>query len=164
MSSDPTSGLSSLESSEFSAVDSTLVDQGFGTAPSHFLRAHQTEEPVQPLSDEDDVLRQGSVSIQEGSPEYSIWRSQWLVLTETALLLRAARCSPLAPIIISLRDVESVARSDRHPHCLLLKTQDNNQRYLSFTTDEDLFGWLDDIASRANCRVHHTTQHFLRAL
>ncbi|KAJ7741391.1 hypothetical protein B0H16DRAFT_1565635 [Mycena metata] len=137
ISSDSSSGLSSVASFEISAVDAVLPDQGSG----HFPRAHQTEEAGQPSSDdEDDVLRQGSVSMQEGSLEYSVWRSQWLVLTETALLLRAARCSPLAPIIISLRDVGSVARSDRHPYCLLLETQDNNQRYLSFTSDEDLFG------------------------
>ena len=51
-------------------------------------------------------------------------------------------------MIINLRDITNVERTDLKPYCLLLETKEK-RLHLSLKNDEELYGWQDDIYSRS---------------
>ena len=50
--------------------------------------------------------------------------------------------------VILLRDIANIERIDMKPYCLLLEVKDRKM-YISLKSDEELYGWLDDIYSRS---------------
>ncbi|KZT05249.1 p21 activated kinase [Laetiporus sulphureus 93-53] len=50
--------------------------------------------------------------------------------------------------LINLADIANVERTDLKPYCLLLETKDKRM-YFSLKSDEELYGWQDDIYSRS---------------
>lgn len=50
--------------------------------------------------------------------------------------------------VIHLRDIANIERTDLKPYCLLLETKDKRY-YLALKSDEELYGWQDDIYSRS---------------
>jgi hypothetical protein len=50
--------------------------------------------------------------------------------------------------VIYLCDISNVERTDLKPYCLLLETKDK-RFFLSLKSDEELYGWQDDIYSRS---------------
>lgn len=55
-----------------------------------------------------------------------------------------------APVqtLIALSDIANIERTDLKPYCLLLETKDKRM-YFSLKSDEELYGWQDDIYSRS---------------
>lgn len=49
---------------------------------------------------------------------------------------------------VRLNEVSNVERIDLKPYCLLLETSDR-RIYLSLKSDEEVYGWQDDIYSRS---------------
>lgn len=47
-----------------------------------------------------------------------------------------------------LRDIANVERIDMKPYCLLLEVKDR-RFYIALKSDEELYGWLDDVYSRS---------------
>ncbi|KAF8153857.1 hypothetical protein B0H34DRAFT_676757 [Crassisporium funariophilum] len=93
------------------------------------------------------VVRTGFVSMKEDSFGSWMFQRKWLVLKEQTLSLHKGESSPQQSIIW-LRDISNVERIDLKPYCLLLEA--NTRRfYLSLKSDEELYGWLDDIYSRS---------------
>jgi len=51
-------------------------------------------------------------------------------------------------IVLWLRDIANIERVDLKPYCLVLEA--NNRRFLiALKSDEELYGWLDDIYARS---------------
>ncbi|KAH9887055.1 kinase-like domain-containing protein [Cubamyces lactineus] len=50
--------------------------------------------------------------------------------------------------LINLSDIANIERTDLKPYCLLLETKDK-RIYFSLKSDEELYGWQDDIYSRS---------------
>ncbi|KAJ7058087.1 STE/STE20/PAKA protein kinase [Mycena amicta] len=95
------------------------------------------------------VVRQGPVSVKEdGTLTSWIWKVKWLMLKELTLTLHKSESSAQQSVIL-LRDITSIERTDLKPYCLLLETQDRKRYYFSLKSDEELYGWQDDIYSRS---------------
>lgn len=50
--------------------------------------------------------------------------------------------------LINLSDIANIERTDLKPYCLLLETKDKRM-FFSLKSDEELYGWQDDIYSRS---------------
>ncbi|KAF7297198.1 Non-specific serine/threonine protein kinase [Mycena indigotica] len=95
------------------------------------------------------VVRQGPVSVkEEGTLTSWIWKVKWLILKDMTLTLHKSETAP-QQIVILLRDITSIERTDLKPYCLLMETQDRKRYYFSLKSDEELYGWQDDIYSRS---------------
>ncbi|KAL0564760.1 hypothetical protein V5O48_017279 [Marasmius crinis-equi] len=94
------------------------------------------------------VVRSGTVSLKEDGTFASwMWKSKWLVLKELQLSIHKAESSPQQGVVM-LKDITNVERTDLKPYCLLLETKDKRY-YFSLKSDEELYGWQDDIYSRS---------------
>ncbi|KAI9509925.1 Pkinase-domain-containing protein [Russula earlei] len=93
------------------------------------------------------IVRQGSVGFKEDAFASWIWREKWLILREQSLSVHKNETAPCQSII-QLRDLANIERTDLKPYCLLLETRDKRY-YLSMKSDEELYGWQDDIYSRS---------------
>ncbi|KAJ7233319.1 kinase-like domain-containing protein [Mycena rebaudengoi] len=95
------------------------------------------------------VVRQGPVSVKEdGTFASLIWKLKWLALDDVALTLRKSENSPQQSVIL-LRDIANIERTDLKPYCLLLETQDRKRYFFSLKSDEEVYGWQDDVYSRS---------------
>ncbi|PPQ70000.1 hypothetical protein CVT24_003775 [Panaeolus cyanescens] len=93
------------------------------------------------------VVRSGHVSIKEDSFGNWLFTRKWMVLKEQTLSIHKSDQSP-AQNTIQLRDISNVERIDMKPYCLLLEAKERRY-YLSLKSDEELYGWLDDIYARS---------------
>ncbi|KAI0651363.1 kinase-like domain-containing protein [Trametes meyenii] len=59
-----------------------------------------------------------------------------------------SQSSPQYQSQINLSDIANIERTDAKPYCLLLETKDRRMMF-SLKSDEELYGWQDDIYSRS---------------
>ncbi|EIW51177.1 Pkinase-domain-containing protein, partial [Trametes versicolor FP-101664 SS1] len=64
------------------------------------------------------------------------------------LIADILQSSPQWQSQISLADIANIERTDLKPYCLLLETKDK-RIFFSLKSDEELYGWQDDIYSRS---------------
>ncbi|KAJ7199600.1 hypothetical protein GGX14DRAFT_661435 [Mycena pura] len=100
------------------------------------------------------VLRQGPVRVKKRGPWPTNWffRVQWVELREMELEIYSRSSSLMAKTSrtrISLCDIDGVERSSHIPFGLALKTKAGKRYLLSFESDSELYGWLDDISLRS---------------
>ncbi|KAJ6585450.1 hypothetical protein B0H19DRAFT_421599 [Mycena capillaripes] len=101
------------------------------------------QEPPSNRPSKEEPVKQGPVSLAEdGSFASGIWKTNWLVLTDKSLSLSRQES------VIPLCDLVTITRVPRKPYCVVLKTQDQRQRYLAFINEVEMHGWWDAIASR----------------
>lgn len=94
-----------------------------------------------------DVVRNGPVSMKEDGFGNWLWQRKWLILREQALTVHKNENAPQQTTIL-LRDISNIERTDLKPYCLLLETKDKRY-FLSLKSDEELYGWQDDVYSRS---------------
>ncbi|KAJ7442186.1 Pkinase-domain-containing protein [Mycena galericulata] len=103
------------------------------------------------------IIREGHVGVKEdGSFASWMWKAKWLVLKEMTLTMHKSENSPQQAVIL-LRDIANIERTDLKPYCLLLETQDGKRYFLSLKSDEELYGWQDDVYSRSPLGVSNPT-------
>ncbi|WFD44559.1 non-specific serine/threonine protein kinase [Malassezia psittaci] len=93
------------------------------------------------------IARKGTVSVKEDGLRSWIWSKRWLVLRETTLLFYKNENTFQASSIIMLRDVTNISRTDLKPYCIEIETKEKTY-YLQLKSDEELYGWMDDIYHR----------------
>ncbi|OSD03749.1 Pkinase-domain-containing protein [Trametes coccinea BRFM310] len=94
------------------------------------------------------VVRSGTVAVKEDGLVSWLWRPKWLVLKEQTLSIHKSESSPQPQTQIGLQDISNIERTDLKPYCLLLETKDK-RIFFSLKSDEELYGWQDDIYSRS---------------
>ncbi|KXN85255.1 Serine/threonine-protein kinase CLA4 [Leucoagaricus sp. SymC.cos] len=112
---------------------------GIGGAPS---RGNSADEGLG-----GGVIRSGNVSIKEDGFASWLWKAKWLVLRDQSLAIHKNESSP-QQAVIWLRDISNVERVDLKPYCLFLETKDKKY-WLSLKSDEETYGWQDDIYQRS---------------
>ncbi|KZT21791.1 Pkinase-domain-containing protein [Neolentinus lepideus HHB14362 ss-1] len=110
---------------------------GIGGSPNRSSEAFMSSQ----------VVRSGYVSIKEDGFASWLWREKWLVLKEQTLSIHKNESMPQQSVI-NLRDIGNIERIDLKPYCLLLQTTDKRY-YFALKSDEELYGWQDDIYSRS---------------
>ncbi|BGP19923.1 hypothetical protein JCM10213_002281 [Rhodosporidiobolus nylandii] len=95
------------------------------------------------------IVRRGWVSVKEDGLRAWIWSKRWLVLREQSLSLYKNEGSSAAPAAtIQLQDVNSVMREDLKPFCISVAVP-SRTFYFALKSDEELYGWMDDIYARS---------------
>ncbi|TFK17813.1 STE/STE20/PAKA protein kinase [Coprinopsis marcescibilis] len=103
--------------------------------------------PNRGFDDSTNIVRNGSVSMKEDGFGNWLWQRKWLVLKEQSLSVHKNENAPQQTTIY-LRDIANIERTDLKPYCLLLETKEKRY-YLSLKSDEELYGWQDDVYSRS---------------
>ncbi|CEQ41786.1 SPOSA6832_03535, partial [Sporobolomyces salmonicolor] len=116
------------------------------------------------------IVRRGWVSVKEDGLRAWIWSKRWLVLREQTLSfyknevswlsiasrpchepmspIRRQASTSAASIVVQLQDLTSVTREDLKPFCISLVTPARTF-YLALKSDEELYGWMDDVYARS---------------
>lgn len=102
------------------------------------------------------IVRKGYVSVKEDGLRSWIWSKRWLVLRESTLLFHKndvrvrylPQATYQASTIILLRDVTNISRTDLKPYCIEIETKEKTF-YLQLKSDEELYGWMDDMYHRS---------------
>ncbi|KAK0472476.1 hypothetical protein IW261DRAFT_1507637 [Armillaria novae-zelandiae] len=100
-------------------------------------------------SDSTSTIRSGYVSLKtKGVFTSWIWKRKWLVLKQETLEIRKSQKSSRPQSVITLKELKTVERTDLKPCCVLLETK-KKRYYLDLTSDNELYGWQDDIYNRS---------------
>ncbi|KAK4701695.1 serine/threonine-protein kinase CLA4, partial [Phenoliferia sp. Uapishka_3] len=95
------------------------------------------------------IVRRGWISVKEDGLRAWIWSKRWLVLREQTLSFHKNESSiTTSSPAIYLRELSSVTREDLKPYCISLVTPARTF-YIALKSDEELYGWMDDIYSRS---------------
>ncbi|KZS89295.1 Pkinase-domain-containing protein [Sistotremastrum niveocremeum HHB9708] len=161
----PTNGSSissySAASSSAATTTTTLTSQGYSSAfqlapPSPSVSTYHSAysgiggSPNRGSSNMSlanaQVVRNGWVQIKEAGWLAS-WNRKWIVLKEETLTFHKNETSQHNSVVF-LRDISNVERVNLKDYCLLIETKDK-RIHLAMKSDEELYGWQDDIYSRS---------------
>ncbi|KAJ3129208.1 Protein kinase [Nowakowskiella sp. JEL0407] len=84
------------------------------------------------------------------------WKGRWLVMGETTLTFYKKEMSDQVAFEIYLKDIDKVERTDLKEYCFEIGTRDKSY-YISLTSDEELYGWMDEIYSRSPLGISNPT-------
>lgn len=76
-----------------------------------------------------------------------MWSKRWLVLGSAELRIYKNESSSSPVYTVSLEDIQDVQRVDLKPYCVEIETSDK-LLYFAFRSDNEVYGWMDDINSR----------------
>ena len=129
---------------------SPLTGMAAFTAPLSSTLVPASAPPPHPgtLKPSASVVRSGYLSVKEDGLRSWIWSKKWLVLRETSLLFHKNDSTAQATHILLLRDVRNISRTDLKPYCIEIETKDRTI-FLQVKSDEELYGWMDDIYNRS---------------
>ncbi|KAF7795771.1 hypothetical protein EIP86_006938 [Pleurotus ostreatoroseus] len=94
------------------------------------------------------VVRCGVVSVKEDGLVSWLWRPKWLVLKESTLAIHKNEGSLQPQSVLNLGDIANIERTDLKPYCFVVETKDKRV-FFSLKSDEELYGWQDDIYTRS---------------
>ncbi|KAH8929375.1 Pkinase-domain-containing protein [Atractiella rhizophila] len=94
------------------------------------------------------IVRRGWVSIKEDGLRSWIWSKKWLVLKEQTLYIHKSDTVLQPSAIIPLETITAINRNDLKPFCLEVETKDKIW-YISLKSEEELYGWQDDVYNRS---------------
>lgn len=85
-----------------------------------------------------------------------MWSKRWLILREQTLTFHRNEHSHQALGLVFLKEIEKVERTDLKPYCIELVTKDRTY-YISCTSDEELYSWIDEIYQRSPLGISNPT-------
>ncbi|ORY53009.1 Pkinase-domain-containing protein [Rhizoclosmatium globosum] len=94
------------------------------------------------------VVKRGFCAVKEDGLRSFIWSKRWLLLREQTLTFHRNETTYQALVLIFLKEVESVSRTDHKPYCFEIVTKDKSY-YISCRSDEELYSWMDEIYQRS---------------
>ncbi|ORY22445.1 kinase-like domain-containing protein [Naematelia encephala] len=104
--------------------------------------------PQNRLSTRNVVIRTGPASVKEEGIKSWLWSKRWLVLGGAELQIFKNEQSSSPSYVCQLSDVVDVQRVDLKPFCVELEIKDK-LLYFAFRSDEEVYGWMEDIYSRS---------------
>ncbi|RXK42212.1 STE/STE20/PAKA protein kinase [Tremella mesenterica] len=128
-----------------SAFSSTAYGSGFpNISPANFGNTS-----VRGASDRNNLtVRTGSVSVKEEGLKSFLWRQKWLVLGGIDLQIFKNEQSTSPQLVCNLPEIQDIQRVDLKPFCIEIEVKDK-LFYFAFRSDEELYGWMEDIYSRS---------------
>ncbi|KAG8889023.1 Protein kinase [Tulasnella sp. 332] len=105
------------------------------------------ERNTGPASSGHPIVRKGFVNVKEDGFASWLWNRKWLVLRDQTMSFHKNENTPQSTVL-QLRDITNVERTDLKPYCLLVETKDK-RIHLSLKSDEEVYGWQDDIYCRS---------------
>ncbi|KAG0316546.1 Protein kinase [Linnemannia gamsii] len=120
---------------------------------SNPLSKYRELTPIQPARDlaptnVSGVLKHGYISVKEEGLKAFIWSKRYMTLRELTLSFHRNESTPQAVVLIFLKDITAVTRTDLKAYCFELVTKDRSY-FLSCKNDEELYSWMHEIYSRS---------------
>ncbi|KAF8988791.1 Protein kinase [Podila verticillata] len=120
---------------------------------SNPLSKYRELTPIQPVRDQaptniSGVLKHGYISVKEEGLKAFIWSKRYMTLRELTLSFHRNESTPQAVVLIFLKDINAVTRTDLKAYCFELVTKDRSY-FLSCKNDEELYSWMHEIYSRS---------------
>ncbi|KAG0366235.1 Protein kinase [Gamsiella multidivaricata] len=120
---------------------------------SNPLSKYRELTPIQPARDQaptnvSGVLKHGYISVKEEGLKAFIWSKRYMTLRELTLSFHRNESTPQAVVLIFLKDITAVTRTDLKAYCFELVTKDRSY-FLSCKNDEELYSWMHEIYSRS---------------
>lgn len=102
------------------------------------------------LGGENPIIKDGFAKVKEEGAGFmkQFWNERFLILREKQLDFFKSNTTTKVALTVYLRDINNVARSDSYPFSIELTKEGNKQWILKFETDNDVYGWLDNIYDR----------------
>ncbi|KAF9356532.1 Protein kinase [Mortierella sp. NVP85] len=104
--------------------------------------------PIQSSPSVSGVLKHGYISVKEEGLKAFIWSKRYMTLRELTLSFHRNESTPQALVLIFLKDITAVTRTDLKAYCFELVTKDRSY-FLSCKNDEELYSWMHEIYSRS---------------
>ncbi|KAF9913381.1 Protein kinase, partial [Lobosporangium transversale] len=120
---------------------------------SNPLSKYKDLTPIQPIREQaptngSGVLKHGYISVKEEGLKAFMWLKRYMTLRELTLSFHKNESTPHAVVLIFLKDVTAVTRTDLKAYCFELVTKDRSY-FLSCKNDEELYSWMHEIYSRS---------------
>ncbi|KAG0005541.1 Protein kinase [Entomortierella chlamydospora] len=120
---------------------------------SNPLSKYKDLTPIQSVRDQaptnaSGVLKHGYISVKEEGLKAFIWSKRYMTLRELTLSFHRNESTPHAVVLIFLKDITAVTRTDLKAYCFELVTKDRSY-FLSCKNDEELYSWMHEIYSRS---------------
>ncbi|KAG0210293.1 Protein kinase [Mortierella sp. GBA30] len=117
------------------------------------LSRYRELTPIQPARDQaptnvSGVLKHGYISVKEEGLKAFIWSKRYMTLRELTLSFHRNESTPQSLVLIFLKDITAVTRTDLKAYCFELVTKDRSY-FLSCKNDEELYSWMHEIYSRS---------------
>ncbi|KAG1449054.1 hypothetical protein G6F46_010988 [Rhizopus delemar] len=96
----------------------------------------------------DVIIKEGYLSLKEEGLRAWIWSKRYCVLRDQSLTFHrneAGQCIGL----LFLKEIGSVTRIDLKPYCFEITAKDKTY-YIACKSDEELYGWMDEIYNRSS--------------
>ncbi|KAJ1546714.1 Protein kinase, partial [Nowakowskiella sp. JEL0078] len=95
------------------------------------------------------IAKKGFVQVKEDGVLGGFrWKGRWLEMGETTLTFFKKEMSEQVSMEIYLKDIEKVERTDLKEYCFEIGTREKSY-YVQLSSDEELYGWLDEIYQRS---------------
>ncbi|KAI9223977.1 kinase-like domain-containing protein [Blastocladiella britannica] len=94
------------------------------------------------------VIKAGYLAVKEDGLMSFMWNKRWVVLREQTIALHKSESSAQAVTLLFLSAITSVDRVDAKPYCFEVTTSDR-VLLLSCRSDDEVYGWMDEIRARA---------------
>ncbi|KAF9934884.1 Protein kinase [Linnemannia zychae] len=125
----------------------------YASEDSNPLSKYRELTPIQPVRDQtptnvSGVLKHGYISVKEEGLKAFIWSKRYMTLRELTLSFHRNESTPQAVVLIFLKDITAVTRTDLKAYCFELVTKDRSY-FLSCKNDEELYSWMHEIYSRS---------------
>ncbi|KAG0057620.1 Protein kinase [Gryganskiella cystojenkinii] len=120
---------------------------------SNPLSRYRELTPIQPLRDQaptnvSGVLKHGFISVKEEGLKAFLWTKRYMTLRELTLSFHRNESTPQAVVLVFLKDITAVTRTDLKAYCFELVTKDRSY-FLSCKNDDELYSWMHEIYSRS---------------
>ncbi|KAF9951664.1 Protein kinase [Mortierella alpina] len=120
---------------------------------SNPLSRYRELTPIQSARDQSPtnvsgVLKHGYISVKEEGLKAFIWSKRYMTLRELTLSFHRNESTPQSLVLIFLKDINAVTRTDLKAYCFELVTKDRSY-FLSCKNDEELYSWMHEIYSRS---------------
>nr|KAJ3419052.1 Protein kinase [Polyrhizophydium stewartii] len=92
------------------------------------------------------IIKRGHVLVKEAGIRSFVWSKRWMQLRDQMVTIHKNENSYQALLIIFLKDVEGVQRSDIKPFCFEIVTKERTY-FVACDSDSDLYSWMEDIYS-----------------
>ncbi|KAL7424336.1 hypothetical protein Q5752_000018 [Cryptotrichosporon argae] len=94
------------------------------------------------------IVRTGPANVKEEGLRSLFWSKRWLVLSASELQIFKSEHASAPAFVVPLAEVVDVQRVDLRPFCIEVEIKDK-LLYFALRTDEEVYGWMEDIYSRS---------------
>ncbi|KAI8803158.1 kinase-like domain-containing protein [Cladochytrium replicatum] len=95
------------------------------------------------------VIKRGYAQVKEDGFKSFIWSKRWMLLREQILTFHRNENTYQALVVLFLKEVEAVNRSEVKENTFEIQMKDGKTYYVACKSDEEVYSWMDEIYQRS---------------